>query len=281
MAHSIGRVAQALIPLFSNPLATNDMKTSTDYWQTIAAKSALRQCKWTSGEELLATLSGLDVASHADLIQQVPTLSRPQRIAAIRLFSILKVREAGLLLIECWLLEDTDERWEAARALSDVQCRRAYKRLRSIIHGHPDTRRRKEACHILAFAFDPFLLKAFQQIYAAESYPFAVRAQAAEGLANLLGYLDRRSRRYRQTLALLLPGLEDPTPEIRFWTCFALGNMRATEALPELQRLVAEDDAFCPGWWYVRDEASDAICHIQGKPWPDRVPGQFPVASAG
>ena len=257
------------------------MKTSTYFWQTIAAKSTLRQCKWTSGEELLAALSGLDIASHADLIRQFPTLSQPQRIAVIRLFSILKVREAGLLLVECWLSEDTEERWEAARALSNVQCRRAYKRLRSVIHGHPDTRCREEACHILAFAFDPFLWKAFLQIYAAENYPVAVRAQAAEGLANLLGYVDRHSRRYRQTLALLLRGLRDPAPEIRFWTCFALGNMRATEALPELQRLLEEDEAYCPGWWYVRDEASDAICLIQGDPWPDRIPMQLPTAPVG
>ena len=248
------------------------MKTATDYWQMIAAKPALLQCKWTSIEELLTTLEEIEVTSHAELIQKFPLLTKSQRIAAIRIFCILKVRQAGSVLMTSWLSEDTDERWEAARTLSNVESRRAYKQLLAIIQSHPDTRRREEACHILAFAFDGFLLEPFQRIYANADYPFAVRAQAAEGLANLLGHVDRRTKRYRRTLALLLPGLQDPSPEVRFWTCFALGTMRAKEALPELQRLIAEDKAFCPGWWYVKDEASDAICHIHGKPLPDRVP---------
>lgn len=163
-------------------------------------------------------------------------------------------------------------RWEAKGALEGVQSRKAYGLLLAVIRSHADTERREEACCILAFSFDDILIEPFQQIFADKRLSSRVRAQAAEGLADLLGYVDRRTKLHRETAALLIEGLRDPSPDVRFRTCFALGSIRARQAVPQLERVAAEDEAICPRWWHVRDEAADAVGNIRGKGWPDRVP---------
>ncbi len=170
----------------------------------------------------------------------------------------------------CWLSEDEDVRFKAGVALQDVNSRRAYRLLLKIVDTHADVWRREQACYLLSFARDVSLTGEFGRIFSDPGQPPAVRAQAAEGLAYVLGYSDRRTSIHRKAVEALLPGLQDPAVEVRFWTCFALGNLRARRTIANLQRLVDEDDEICPTWWHVRDEAADAISQIRGEPVQSR-----------
>ena len=81
---------------------------------------------------------------------------------------------------------------------------------------------------------------------------------------------DARTRRYKETVRALVDALSDPSPTVRFWAAFALGAASARTAVPALQRLAATDEAVCPGWWRVADEAADALVTIAGGSPPER-----------
>ena len=79
------------------------------------------------------------------------------------------------------------------------------------------------------------------------------------------------SRRYQIAEDALLASLSDSSPIVRFWCCFALGCMGSKRAVEPLSHLKRFDRALCPGWWYVREEASDALDWIQGRESPHRI----------
>ena len=62
-----------------------------------------------------------------------------------------------------------------------------------------------------------------------------------------------------------LEELRDPSPQVRFWAVFSLGQLADMEVIPELERIVIEDDAVAPGWWSLKKEARDAIQSIRGR----------------
>jgi hypothetical protein len=41
--------------------------------------------------------------------------------------------------------------------------------------------------------------------------------------------------------------------------------------LPALRRIAETDYVKCRNMWLVSDEASDAIAHLEGRPWPERI----------
>jgi HEAT repeat protein len=153
--------------------------------------------------------------------------------------------------------------WHAVgRTLAELGGEHAYRALATILREHTDPALREAAAYAFwQFSDDrahPLLLAALRN--AAEDP--RVRGQAAE----TLGYTthDARTRRYKETAESLVDVLDDPSPTVRFWAAFALGTMRARTAVPALQRQSATDEAVCPGWWRVADEAADALVTIAG-----------------
>lgn len=245
---------------------------SVEYWQSIHVLCDKRKHRRIETHQLLATLENVNAASHRDLIRLLPDLTKEQRIAAIGIFDLLRVRLAGPALFQCWLTKDKDERFAAKNALQTVGSVRANKLLINTVRTNPDPNRAEEACYILSFSYSsgPALVPHFLAMATDKQLPPDVRAQACEGLAND-HYSDARTKRFKTVLNWLLPLLKDESVEVRFWASFALGNMRAKAAIPHLQRVVDEDDGFCRGWWFVRDEAADSILSILKKPRPDRT----------
>jgi hypothetical protein len=87
-----------------------------------------------------------------------------------------------------------------------------------------------------------------------------VRGRAAEGLG-----LISPSRKFKLRISVektLLKSLNDPSPTVRFWSCYAVSAMTLKSALPVLKELQSKDKGICPGWWYVAEEAEDAIARI-------------------
>lgn len=97
-----------------------------------------------------------------------------------------------------------------------------------------------------------------------------VRGQAAEGIGII-----NPSRKYKMRMAaeeILLKSLKDSSPIVRFWSCYAVGELKMKSALPILQELKNGDNGVCPGWWYVSEEAEDAIDCINNKVRKERIP---------
>jgi HEAT repeat protein len=81
-----------------------------------------------------------------------------------------------------------------------------------------------------------------------------LRAHSAEALAYLQ---DSRA------IPALLVALRDRAVEVRFWSAFALGELGAWQAVPELEQLARVDHTVLPGWWAVGKEAKNAIEKIK------------------
>lgn len=123
-----------------------------------------------------------------------------------------------------------------------------------------------------AFLFWPWL-QATRPLLDAASAPgetARVRAQAIECLGNSLQGREAPAQR-RLVMPLVLAGLRDPEPEIRFWSVYAVGVMRALEARPVVAALAAGDDSPPTHMgWTVRAEALGVLAFWDTGRWPDR-----------
>jgi len=98
----------------------------------------------------------------------------------------------------------------------------------------------------------------------------SVRGQAAEGIGL---HTPPPSHSLRKKAGdAILHGLTDSSPVVRFWSCYAAGTIKLKEALPILTDLKSNDKAACPGWWYISEEAEDAIEWIQNRKGKERIP---------
>ena len=96
-----------------------------------------------------------------------------------------------------------------------------------------------------------------------------IRGRAAEGI----GILPIHSERLREKAEkVLIRSLKDPSPVVRFWSCYGVGQKGLKNAIPILEGLKSSDTDICPGWWYVSEEAEDAIAWINGRDGKDRIP---------
>lgn len=96
-----------------------------------------------------------------------------------------------------------------------------------------------------------------------------IRGQAAEGLGNLMAFT-KQARLKRTVTMRLVHLLTDATPEVRFWSAFSLGKLRARSGRAALRRL-ATDETVVPGWWSVGGEAADALDRIDRREPPART----------
>ncbi len=219
-----------------------------------------------------ASLADLPIRSQRDLAAMLPALPREQMLSAMDLAAALRWRVVGVAIAELFATTtDPDTLYFAGDALRDIAGARVQRILLRVVRTHSDDGVRKLAAHKLATMFDRRLLGALIGLLNDASLPSGVRGEAAEGIGSLFVYADRRTAVHRRTWPALVRMLGDPSPEVRFWCCFALGQMRATRAIAALQHLADTDNAICPNWWHVRDEAADAIADIEGRDHPDRV----------
>ena len=84
-----------------------------------------------------------------------------------------------------------------------------------------------------------------------------LRSHAAEALA----YLGTR-----RAVPALIAALDDPSPAVRLWSAFALGELSDRRAVSPLERLAATDVSPVPGWWTVSEEAREALKRLEAAP---------------
>jgi len=163
---------------------------------------------------------------------------------------------------------------EAAKELANMRLRPSIKPLIRLFQEGQTAHVRFFAGYALAWMGfpnrNPVFIKCLRNRKESEN----VRGLAAEALEMLHGKcpVKSRLRRYRTAENALIKSLSDSSPTVRFWSCFALGGMGSKRAVELLSHLKRFDRALCPGWWYVREEASDALNWIQGRDSSHRIP---------
>lgn len=171
---------------------------------------------------------------------------------------------------------------QAATDLSLVANADHLKAMVSMLETSQDPQRREAILYGLAFAFsaetavEAQVTNAFIHIANQPHERPLVRAQAFEGIANHLGVTDADADLlpasiYDRAAEVTLKCLTDVEPEVRFWACFAAGQLRLHQAIPQLQQLAQHDPAIAQDFWSVSEEAEDAITLIQGHSPPERT----------
>jgi HEAT repeat protein len=107
-------------------------------------------------------------------------------------------------------------------------------------------------------------------LLASPDIPDPIRGRAAEGIGIINP--SRRNKNRQLVETTLIENLGDPSPTVRFWSCYAVGQMKLKNALSVLRELKENDHMVCPNWWYVSEEAADAIEWIKGRSGESRVP---------
>ena len=161
--------------------------------------------------------------------------------------------------------------FEAAKAFIKVQQSVYAMQLVEILKTAANPHNKQAAAYALSWVEkNNEALDALISALLAVDLPESVRGQAAEGIGE---HKPRKNHKLRQKAeTAILVALKDESPEVRFWSCFAAGKIKMKEALPILHKIKNEDNSVNPGWWYVSEEAEDAIEWINGRDGKDRIP---------
>jgi HEAT repeat protein len=148
--------------------------------------------------------------------------------------------------------------WDQAQSVIQAAETTAVPRLIRDLCSSRDCEKRVVAAYALGFFHDRRAAKPLIHVLRNRRASPRLRGQAAE----TLGYLFM-SRADRLAFSALREGIEDPSPEVRFWSVFALGQMGNPKAIQALTKISREDKVTLPGWWSVAKEAKAAIRQIR------------------
>ena len=208
----------------------------------------------------LRDLAGLEhhgVLDGEGLARLVAGASEPARLRAIGAWAMGLLQDPTFSphLEDIIQRQDTSEAllWEATKALCKLGRGAAMFR-RLLLEGHT-AQVRKAAAYALGCFQDQGATADLCRVLKSASEEPSVRGQAAEAL----GYL-----RDHSAFSSLLEAASDPSPEVRFWTAFALGQLGDRRAEPVLDRLSQGDSAHVEGWGTVAEEAGRALEELRG-----------------
>lgn len=145
----------------------------------------------------------------------------------------------------------TSLKWEAAKALCSL--RQGFELFKTLLTESEDAGSRKIAAYALGCLGDQKASQALCTVLADISEAPDVRGQAAEALGYLLD---------PATFECLVKGTSDAEPEVRFWSVFALGQLRDARARNLLERIESTDNGLVEGWGTIAEEAREALAHL-------------------
>ena len=185
--------------------------------------------------------------------------SRKKRAEACWLLGKRRERKAISALLRALQHNDAGVRWEAAKALAVISHSDSIRPLIRLMRHGRAANIRQAATYALSFMFSKHSKQAARSLLSVlnkQKEKAAVRAQAAEGLGNLL---------YRPAFKSLASALNERNVQVRFWSIFALGKLGDTRALPKLKEIAQRDSGILSGWWSIKKEARNAIRAINHK----------------
>ncbi|RKH15003.1 HEAT repeat domain-containing protein [Corallococcus sp. CA041A] len=174
---------------------------------------------------------------------------------------LLKGDAVGLAKLECALRGEDPDMVPHVAADKLARYREGLRLLARILSSPGDPTLREAAVYGFVFAhLAPEHLVLLRRIYANPHEAPGVRSQAAEALgSHYSNYRHIWQRRYRRVIDLLVRGLDDPEPAIRFWSIYALAGHKDPRIRPKLQAIAENDTATVPGMWSLRQEALWAL----------------------
>ncbi|MDP9120061.1 MAG: HEAT repeat domain-containing protein [Acidobacteriota bacterium] len=155
--------------------------------------------------------------------------------------------------------EDEAVSFEAAKSLISLDITAAEPVLIRVLLSEGMAPARLAAAYALGYARSKAAPAALRSVLESHIESESLRGQAAESLGLLVA---------TDSFPVLLEGLHDGSPEVRFWSAYALGRLGNREAIPALAKLAASDHAQVAGWWEVSREAADAIESIKSSQGP-------------
>lgn len=99
-----------------------------------------------------------------------------------------------------------------------------------------------------------------------------VRAQALETISASRATSSEKNPLRNRIENCVVGALSHETHEVRFWACFAAGQLKIKNALPKLRELAENDTQDWGQWWLVSEEAEDAIDWIHDRETEARIP---------
>ena len=176
------------------------------------------------------------------------------------------------MLIEQLSQASDEDALEAAKLLGQQHHEECVRSLIQFVRSQQPPFRRELALYALAWMHNPQLIDTFIQILIDADEMESVRGQAAEALGMLFDGNPEETDHYYKAESALLDCISDSSAVVRFWCCYGLGNMRSHRAIDQLEAIREHDRGLCPGWWYVSEEAEDALARISGQPESARIP---------
>jgi|SRR5579871_1249781 len=216
------------------------------------------------------------INSYRQLISRYPTLRPAEKVVALNLLAARAYHPSLHLLLTEVLSKNAEIAGMAAAALARIGSRKMLHRVLRLLKERKDAPSRLALVSALALVADlgdsrshAIWVDSLTAILNNSSELEGCRALAAEGLANALRFCDRRTKRYRRSVDVIMRMLNDACAEVRFCSAFALGELRVRKGLQKLREVAVHDHAKCsglaghPGGWTVSQEALEAISAIR------------------
>ena len=168
-------------------------------------------------------------------------------------------RKAIPALLRTLKENETEVRWEAAKALAEISHSGSVRPLIRLMRRGTKTNIRQVAAYALSFMFSKRSKQAARSLLGVlndKKEKAVMRAQAAEGLGNL---------QYHLAFQSLVSALNEKNVQIRFWSVFALRKLDDSRALPKLREMAQHDSGILSGWGSIKKEARNAIRAINRK----------------
>ena len=218
-------------------------------------------------------MTPLKMIDLTELKKLLRTGTKRQKLSCIKALEELGSKRHASLLLELFESSKRDLVLliEAAKALQCLESKRTIAPLLRFAHQGVTIEQRQAAIIALTWCNDSDVGVSLSEIVADHRAPSSIRGEAAEVTGQNLVFARKQTRDFKLAGERLIAVLNDRSPEVRFWAAFALGLMGCRMALPALRKLKRSDKALLKGWWYVAEEADDAIAMIEGRDPKARV----------
>ena len=134
---------------------------------------------------------------------------------------------------------------------------------------HPEADARAAAATGLAFISDPRAVSALFPHAEDSAEEPGVRAQCIEGIGCQLMGTDRRRSEFRRAARRVVEWLQDPSPDVRFWSAYAAAVIGLRAARPHLEVIARNDHVLIGRNWGLCLEARWALAAIDGREEPE------------
>lgn len=180
--------------------------------------------------------------------------------------------DADLRAVVCWILGQLGKKraapaliaaldssatnvvQEAAKSLGLIRSEKALQPLMAVLQRSENPDQQEAAAYGLGTLGDKRAIGALVRTLGNPEVSPRVRGYCAEALANLGD---------PAASFTLLATLDDSAVEVRFWSVYALGELKEQRAIPKLEHLAKTDQAELPGWGTISAEAEKSLALIR------------------